>query len=457
MSSGRARPICSVPRSPIRRTAGATRRGSCCKLRDASSRWMSPLLATRTSMRCGRRSSLVAWPGKVSSWTWHAAALVAPQLPQPSAPSICCSTGPHLRSCTGTPQGCRDFAKRCSGSVAATSLTRRRCGGRPSLPSWRSSSGTSIRRRRFLPARSSSAVRAVLSPPSGRRSGCGSSCSRSSGELAAATQLADEAQTFADAIGTTLQPYGPLMVAAWRGREHDVMKLVDATLGEAAARGEDEAIAAAHYALAVLYNGSSRFEAAITAAAASVPPLADGQTISNLALVELIEASARSGQVEQGAQALRSLVEMTQATGTDWALGVEARSQALLAAPAAAEDLHLLAIEHLSRTRLRGELARGHLVYGEWLRRMNRRVDGRGNSERRTRCSAPWAQSTSPNEPDENSAATGETVRGPTVSRRPSELTPQEAQIARLAAGGTHEPRDRRGALHQRPSSGKTT
>jgi DNA-binding CsgD family transcriptional regulator len=259
------------------------------------------------------------------------------------------------------------------------------------------------------------------------------------GELHAAAQLVDEARTFAEAIGTTLQPYGPLMVAAWRGREAEVTALVDATLGEATARGEDEAVAAAQHARAVVGNGAGRYEEALVAALASVPPQADGQTISNFALVELVEAAARTGQVERGAAALRSLAEITSASGSDWALGVEARSRALLSATDGAEDLYREAIERLGRTRVRGESARAHLVYGEWLRRQNRRVDARGQLRTAHEMFTGMGIEHFAERARRELAATGETVRARTVETI-TELTPQEAQIARLARDGRTNP-----------------
>ena len=269
------------------------------------------------------------------------------------------------------------------------------------------------------------------------------------GDLVAAAQLVEEARTFAEAIGTKLQPYGPLMVAAWRGLDAEVTDLVDATLGEATARGEDEAVAAAQHARAVLGNGSGRYEEALAAAVAGVPPQADGQTVSNFALVELVEAAARRVRSTRARTRSQTLAEMTSASGTDWALGVEARSRALLSASAGAEDLYLQAIERLGRTRLRGELARGHLVYGEWLRRANRRVDAR-------------QQLRTAHELFERDGRGRLRRAGPAGARRHrrDRARPQRRDVRRPhPAGGAdrptrpgraHQPRDRRRAVHQR-------
>jgi DNA-binding CsgD family transcriptional regulator len=259
------------------------------------------------------------------------------------------------------------------------------------------------------------------------------------GDLPAAAQLVDEARTFTEAIGTKLQPYGPLIVAAWRGHEEEVSNLVEATLGDATARGEDEAVAAAQHARAVLCNGSGRFKEALVAAMASVPPAADGHTISNFALAELIEAAARSDEAERAEDALGTLSEMTSASGSDWALGVEARSRALLRSGHVAEKLYLEAIERLGCTRVRGELARARLVYGEWLRQEDRRADAREQLHTAHEMFTAMGVESFGERARRELAATGETVRARRVDTF-AELTPQEAQIARLAGAGRTNP-----------------
>ena len=146
-------------------------------------------------------------------------------------------------------------------------------------------------------------------------------------------------------------------------------------LENATARGEGRGIGGWGYATAVLYNGLGRYDAALASAQRACEY--DDLGLFGFALVELVEAGARSGAHEEAAAALRRLEERTDAAGTDWALGVQARSRALLSDGQAAESLYREAIERLERSRIAVHLARAHLVYGEWLRRENRRVDAR--------------------------------------------------------------------------------
>jgi len=164
---------------------------------------------------------------------------------------------------------------------------------------------------------------------------------------------------------------GPL-----RGSEPEASALIDATLNQAAHSGHGAAVTEAHWAAAVLYNGLGRYEQALAAAQqASSDPLDLYPSI--WALPELVEAAARRGQPEIARKALERLVATTQPPGTDFRLGIEARSRALLSEGETAEHLYIEAIERLGRTRLRTELARAHLLYGEWLGSESRRFDAR--------------------------------------------------------------------------------
>ena len=166
-----------------------------------------------------------------------------------------------------------------------------------------------------------------------------------------------------------------LALAAVRGHEREARTLIAATINEATQHGQ-LGVTVAHFHNAVLCNGLGQHEQAMTAAqAAAEHPEQFGAP--QWALAELVEAAARTGASEAAADALEQLAESTQASGTDWALGVEARSRALLSEGAAAETLYCEAIERLSQTRVRVNLARSHLLYGEWLRGENRRVDAR--------------------------------------------------------------------------------
>ncbi len=154
---------------------------------------------------------------------------------------------------------------------------------------------------------------------------------------------------------------------------------------------------------------------------------------------EFIEAAARSGRAEGADDVLKRLAESTRASGTDWALGIEARSRALLSDGEAAEYLYREAIERLGRTRIRFELARAHLLYGEWLRRERRRMDAREQLRRAHEMLSDMGAEAFAERARRELAATGETVRKRSVETR-DQLTAQEAQIARLARDGLSNP-----------------
>ncbi|HEY1590493.1 MAG TPA: hypothetical protein VGF81_01780 [Solirubrobacteraceae bacterium] len=139
---------------------------------------------------------------------------------------------------------------------------------------------------------------------------------------------------------------------------------------------EGQGLTFIQWATAVLYNGLGRYAEALAAAKQASEDTLESR-LSTWGLVELIEAAARSGNPELATDALDRLSQTTAVSGTDWALGVEARSRALLSEGEAAELLYREAIERLERTRVRVELARAHLLYGEWLRRERRRLDAR--------------------------------------------------------------------------------
>jgi DNA-binding CsgD family transcriptional regulator len=188
----------------------------------------------------------------------------------------------------------------------------------------------------------------------------------------------------------------------------------------------------------VLFNGLGRYQDALSAAEqAAEHPHELG--LSTWVPTEIIEAAVRSGDPERAAGPLRRLQEISRAAGTDWALGVEARSRALLSDGEAAERLYREAIERLGRTRIRVALARAHLLYGEWLRRENRRVDAREQLRIAHQLYSSMGMEGFAERARRELSATGETVRKRTVET-PEELTMQEAQIARLAADGHTNP-----------------
>jgi DNA-binding CsgD family transcriptional regulator len=254
----------------------------------------------------------------------------------------------------------------------------------------------------------------------------------SAGDLTTAEALVDEASAVREATGSSVAPYGAMALAAWQGREEQARTLIETSMSEAVARGEGIGVTVAQWTSALLFNGLGRYEDAMVAARqAGMFPTELGA--ANWGLVELVESAARTGATEDAAEALRRLSEMTQASGTDWALGIEARSRALLSEGNAAERLYREAIERLARTRTHAGLARARLLYGEWLRREGRRLDAREQLRAAHDLFNAIGAEGFGERARRELLATGETARKRTPETR-DELTAQEAQIARLAA-----------------------
>jgi DNA-binding CsgD family transcriptional regulator len=253
------------------------------------------------------------------------------------------------------------------------------------------------------------------------------------GEFAAATALVDEADRISEAIGTARFTYTSMVLAGWRGDHAEALRMIRANVQDATARGEGRVIALAEYATAVLHNGLGRYEDALAAAQRGCAY--DDIGLCGWCLVELIEAAAHSGKPDVAAAALRRLEAHTRAAGTDWALGVEACSRALLSAGTRAESLYHEAVERLTRTRIAAQLARVHLLYGEWLRREGRRVDAREHLRLAHDMFSRAGAEAFGERTRRELLATGETVRKRTAETL-DVLTSQEAQIARLARDG---------------------
>ena len=228
------------------------------------------------------------------------------------------------------------------------------------------------------------------------------------------------------------------MLAAWGGQAAETRQLIAATTAQMTARGEGNWLTAAGWATAVLGNGLCHYDEAL-AAAEPGRDYPDRLGLAAWPAVELIEAAARTGQPERGIGALRRLEEVTSAAGTDWALGIEARSRALLSDDEPAERLYREAIERLGRTRVRVELARAHLLYGEWLRRESRRVDARDQLRTAHQMLAATGIEGFAERARRELLSTGETMRKYTTETA-RDLTAQEAQIARLAGDGHTNP-----------------
>jgi DNA-binding CsgD family transcriptional regulator len=252
------------------------------------------------------------------------------------------------------------------------------------------------------------------------------------GELAEGAALIAEAQAVSGATGSQLGPYGALGVAAWRGREAETTELIQATMDGVTSRGEGRGVTS-QYAAALLYNGLGRYDKAL--AAAELVCEYDDVGVLGWSLAELVEAAVRSGQPERASDALKRLSETTRASGTDWAIGTEARSRALLSEGQTAENWYREAIERLGRTRMRPAVARAHLLYGEWLRSENRRPDARDELRTAHDLFTTMGIEAFAERARRELQATGDTVRKRTVETV-SDLTAQEAHIARLAADG---------------------
>jgi DNA-binding CsgD family transcriptional regulator len=222
------------------------------------------------------------------------------------------------------------------------------------------------------------------------------------------------------------------------------MALVEQTAAEAPRRGEGISIAVAEWTRAVLHNGLGNYSEAMAAAKQALYhqeyPDVRYPGVANWAAAELIEAAVRSGMSEKAAETTSWIAEMTGASGTDWALGVEARSRALLAEGEDAERLYQESITHLGRTRVRTELARAHLLYGEWLRRERRRTEARTQLRTAHGMLDAMGMHAFAERARRELQATGETARKRTAAASGEQLTPQEAQVALLARDGLSNP-----------------
>ncbi|HEV8164643.1 MAG TPA: hypothetical protein VGR74_09375, partial [Actinomycetota bacterium] len=258
------------------------------------------------------------------------------------------------------------------------------------------------------------------------------------GDFAGAASLVAETESVATATGSRYPPSIALRLLALQGKETDAAALIAATIEQAAGGGQGLAATNAHWAAAVLYNGLGRYDEAAAAAQRATSDTFEPY-VSMWALPELIEAAVRGGQAELAHAALQRLAETTQPCRTDFALGIEARSQALLSDGAAADGSYREAIDRLRRTQLRPELARAQLLYGEWLRRQGRRIDAREQLRTAHDLLAAIGMEAFAERARIELLATGETARRRTVQTREA-LTAQETVIARLARDGLSNP-----------------
>ena len=258
------------------------------------------------------------------------------------------------------------------------------------------------------------------------------------GEFTAAAALVEEAQSVRDAMGIDEAPYGALTVAAWRGQVAETSELIEITVREAGVRGEGVGVAISEYAHAVLCNSMGRYDEALVAARRACEDPQE-MVAHNWGLTELVESATRTGDTDLATDAAERLSTKARASGTDWALGMEARARALLSDGNDAEGLFREALQHLSQARVRAELARVHLLYGEWLRRSNRRADARGQLTIGYEMFASMGMEGFADRARRELAIAGATARKHTIETQ-DDLTTQEAQIARLAGDGLSNP-----------------
>jgi DNA-binding CsgD family transcriptional regulator len=255
------------------------------------------------------------------------------------------------------------------------------------------------------------------------------------GQLTEATSLREELNSVTDVTGDPPPPIAVLLLAAWEGRDAEARELIKSTTTEVLRRGEGDGLVKAQWAAALLDNSRCRYEDALAAAeeAADHPPVLGVAPWA--ALAELVEAATRCGTPERAADAFHRLTEITRASGTDWALGIQARSRALLSCGENAESAYCEAIDRLGRTRVRGELARAHLLYGEWLRREGRRVNAREHLRAAHDNFAAIGAKAFARRAAAELRATGESARKRSIDTT-IDLTPQEAQVVSLVREG---------------------
>ena len=255
----------------------------------------------------------------------------------------------------------------------------------------------------------------------------------SCGDFGAAAAALAEADAITNATGTHIAPYAQMLLSALRGQS-DALPLIESTIRDAGTSGQGLSIQWAEWVSAILFNGLGLYARALASAQRAAEQLVQLQH-SPWALTELIEAAVHIGKPDIAAGALGQLMAATAPSSTDWGRGIQARCRALLSKGESAEPLHREAIERLARTRRRPDLARAHLLYGEWLRREHRRVDARVELRAAHDQFASIGMEGFAERARAELQVTGEKVRKRTVETR-DDLTAQERQIAALARQG---------------------
>lgn len=255
-----------------------------------------------------------------------------------------------------------------------------------------------------------------------------------SGDFAGAASIVAEGHSVTAAIGSRFPFTLNLRLLALRGHQRDAMALIERTLSDTGGGGRRIALVNAHWAAALLANGSGRHDQALVAAEAATSDRVE-PFVSTWALPELIEAAMRTGDPDRAHAALGRLIVTTRPCPTDTARGIEARSRAIVSDGDDAEDLYRQAVDELARSPLRPELARAHLLHGEWLRRQGRRVEARTALRSAYDLSLEIGMEAFAERARREIVATGEHLRKRNANPL-DELTPQEEQIVRLAGDG---------------------
>jgi ATP/maltotriose-dependent transcriptional regulator MalT len=263
------------------------------------------------------------------------------------------------------------------------------------------------------------------------------------GDLSAAASLVEEQEAITGATGSQLAPYSAMCLAAMRGQRTAAEHLIEVTNRDALAKGEGISIAVAEWTRALLHNGQGEYREATAAAQQALHhqefPELRYPGIANWAAAELIEAATRSGLFDEAREAVDWITVMTSASGTSWALGVEARSRALLASGKAADSAFREAISWLEQTKVGSDLARTHLLYGEWLRRERRRTEARDHLRTAHSMLDAMGMESFAERARHELSATGETARRRSAPNT-RELTAQEVLVAQLARDGLSNP-----------------
>jgi ATP/maltotriose-dependent transcriptional regulator MalT len=258
------------------------------------------------------------------------------------------------------------------------------------------------------------------------------------GDFTKASSLIAEADAITEATRVRIPPFAATLLAGFRGKEAEASALIDVEVANATDVGHGSAILWCQFVSGILYNGLGRYPQALVQARQASEDTPE-MYVSAWALPELIEAASRTGETRLASEALERLVEATSIGDSDWGLGVLARSRALVSEKQDAETSYREAIERLSRTQLRPELARAHLLYGEWLRRENRRVDARAQLRIAHDSFVTIGMEAFTERARIELLATGEHVRARTVQTL-DDLTAQERQIAEMARDGLSNP-----------------